>query len=90
MNLHEYHRSRSFFDLRQMVSQFSKLTPFFSKTVELFEIKYNVKDFGSTEIITYTNGLGHMTKMVATPMYGKNTSEMFSRTRGQIAMKLVI
>ena len=33
------------------VSQFSKLNPFLSKTFELFETKYHVKDFGSTEII---------------------------------------
>ena len=26
----------------------------------------------------YTNGLGHMTKMVATPIYGKNPSFFFS------------
>ena len=38
------------------VSQFSKLNPFFSKTVALFETKYFVKNFGSTEIIIYTNG----------------------------------
>ena len=32
------------------------------------------------------NGIGHMTKMVAMPIYGKNSSVSFSV--GQIAMKL--
>ena len=31
-----------------------------------------MKDFGSTEIKIYTNGLGHMTKMAVMPIYGKN------------------
>ena len=30
-----------------------------------------MKDFGSTEIIIHTNGLGHITKMAATPIDGK-------------------
>ena len=55
------------------------------------EFKYHVKAFGSTEKIIYTNGLGHMTKMAATPIYDKNPSKIFfSRTRGPIAMKLVM
>ena len=75
-----------------MVTQFSNLNVFFSqKTDELFETKYHVKDFGSTETKIYTNRLGHMTKMAATPIYGKNPSKIFfSRTNGQIAMKLVM
>ena len=71
MNLHQYKRSMSFFDLSP-VSVF-KVKSFFSKTVELFETKYHVNDFGSTEIIIYTNGLGHMTKTAVTPIYGKKT-----------------
>ena len=31
---------------------------------------------------------GHMTKMAATPLYGKNTSKIFSETGGPISMKL--
>ena len=35
------------------------------------------------------NGLGHMTKMAAMPIYGKNPSKIFfSGTGGQISMKL--
>ena len=32
--------------------------------------------------------LGHMTKMAATPIYGKNPSKIFSGTGGQISTKL--
>ena len=74
MNLYEDQRLRSFFDLGQRSLGFNI---FFSKTVELFE----TKDFGRTEMKIYTNWLGHMTKMAATPIYGKNLSKNFlSRT----------
>ena len=37
----------------------------------------------------YINNLGHMTKMAAMPIYGKNPSKIFfSRTGGSISMKL--
>ena len=37
----------------------------------------------------YINNLGHMTKMAAMPIYGKNTSKIFfSRTGGPISKKL--
>ena len=32
--------------------------------------------------------VGHMTKMTATPIYGKNPSKIFSRTGGPIFTKL--
>ena len=42
---------------------------------------------GGTKI--YINGPGHMTKMAATPIYGKNPSKIFfSRTGGPIFTKL--
>ena len=37
----------------------------------------------------YINNLGHMTKMAAMPIYGKNPSKVFfSRTGGPISKKL--
>ena len=36
----------------------------------------------------YINNLGHMTKMAAMPIYGKNPSKIFSKTNRQISMKL--
>ena len=42
---------------------------------------------GGTKV--YINGPGHMTKMAATPIYGKNPSKFFfSGTEGPISMKL--
>ena len=41
---------------------------------------------GGTKV--YINGQGHMTKMAATPIYGKNPSKIFSRTGGPIFSKL--
>ena len=36
----------------------------------------------------YEHDAGHMTKMAATPIYGKNPSKTFSRTGGLISTKL--
>ena len=41
---------------------------------------------GGTKV--YINGPGHMIKMAATPIYGKNPSKIFSRTGGPIFTKL--
>ena len=40
---------------------------------------------GGTKV--FINGPGHMTKMAATPIYGKNPSKIFSRTGGPIFTK---
>ena len=36
----------------------------------------------------YQHDAGHMTKMAAMPVYGKNCSKIFSITIGPISMKL--
>ena len=36
----------------------------------------------------FINKPGHMTKMAAMPIYGKNPSKFFSRTTGPISTKL--
>ena len=36
----------------------------------------------------YIDNLGHMTRMAAMPIYGKNPSKIFSGTGGPISMKL--
>ena len=36
----------------------------------------------------YINNPGHMTKMAAMPIYGKNLSKIFSETNGLISMIL--
>ena len=51
---------------------------FFSETAELFETKYYVKDFGSTEMKISTNGLGHMTTRAPRPYMEKNLQKSIS------------
>ena len=45
-----------------------------------FETKYYVKGYGSTRMKIYAH-LGHMVKMVATPIYGKNHSKNLLRNQ---------
>ena len=45
---------------------------FFPETVESFEIIIHMKVYGSTGTKIGTNEFGHMTKMAAMPIYGKN------------------
>ena len=53
---------------------------FFSKTACPIKAKFYVEPpwVGGTEVCS--RHLGHMTKMAATPIYGKNPSKIFSRT----------
>ena len=78
LNLHEYQRSRSFFDLSQRLLGFSKLNPFFSETVELIWTKYYAKDFGSIEMKICINGLGRMTMRPPRPYMVKTLQKSFS------------
>ena len=62
---------------------------FFSETAWLIKAKFNVEPpwVGGTKFCL--RHLGHMTKMAATPIYGKNPSKIFfSRTRRPIFTKL--
>ena len=66
---------------------FSKI--FFSETAWPIKAKFYVEPpwEGGTKV--YINGPGHMTKMAAMPIYGKNPSKIFfSRTGGPIFTKL--
>ena len=42
---------------------------------------------GGTKVCS--RGLGHMTKLAVTPIYGKNPSKIFSRTKGPMTLCLV-
>ena len=62
---------------------------FFSKTACLINVKFYVEPpwVGGTKVCS--RHLGHMTKMAARPIYGKNPSKIFfSRTGRQIFTKL--
>ena len=59
---------------------FSKI--FFSKTDGPVKAKFHMEPQWDGGIKVYSRGLGHMTKVAATPIYGKNSSKVFfSRTK---------
>ena len=73
--------------VRRPSSTFSNI--FSSETAWPIKAKFYVEPpwEGGTKV--YINGLGHMTKMAATPIYGKNPSKIFfSRTGRPIFTKL--
>ena len=73
MNLHEYQRSRSFIDLGPRSLRFKTFSNFFFlETARLIEAKFHVEPPWDGGMNLNTNGLCHMTKMAAMPVYGKN------------------
>ena len=61
---------------------------FSSETTWPIEAKFYVQPPWQGGKKFYINGSGHMTKMAATPIYGKNPSKIFSRTCWPIFTKL--
>ena len=55
----------------------------FSQTIGPIELKFYVKTPYDKLAKIYAKYFGHMTKMGATPIYGKNLLKIFSRTRRQ-------
>ena len=61
----------------------------FLETAWLIKLKFYVEPPWEVAFKFYSQYLGHMTKMAATPIYGKNPSKIFfSRTGGPISTKL--
>ena len=65
---------------------FSKI--FFSETAWPIKAKFYMKHLWEGGTNVFINNPGHMTKMAAMPIYGKNPSKFFSETTGPISMKL--
>ena len=66
---------------------FSKI--FFSETARPIKAKFYMKHLWEGGTNVYINNPGHMTKMAAMPIYGKNPSKIFfSGTGGSISTKL--
>ena len=66
---------------------FSKI--FFSKTAGTIEAKFHMEPQWDGGTKVFLRGLGHMTKMAAKPIYGKNPSKIFfSRTKGLMTLWL--
>ena len=72
MKLYEYQRSRSLIDLGPNLSDSIFLNFFSSITTRPIEAKFHVEPSWDGETKICSNGPGHMTKMVALPIYGKN------------------
>ena len=60
----------------------------FSQTIGPIEFKFHVKAPYDKLAKIYTKHFGHMTKMAATPKYGKNPLKIFSRTRRWMTLGL--
>ena len=52
------------------------------------ELKFYVKTPYNKSAKIYTKYCGHMTKMAATPIYGKNLLKIFARTRRPVTLRL--
>ena len=72
MDLYEYQRSRSFIDLGPIKSDSIFLNFVSSITIIPIEAKFHVELPWNRGTDASSNGLGHMTKMAAMPIYGKN------------------
>ena len=68
-------------------SRFSNI--FSSETTGPIEAKFHMESQWDVGTKVYIFGPGHMTKMAATPIYGKNPSKIFfSRTKRPMTLKL--
>ena len=54
---------------------------FFTNLSDPIELKFHVKTPYDKLAKIYTKYFGHMTKMMTTPIYGKNHLKIFPRTR---------
>ena len=72
MNLYECQRSRSFIDLGPNLSDSIFLNFFSSISTESIEAKFHVEPLSNGGTKASSNGPGHMTKVAAIPIYGKN------------------
>ena len=72
MDLYEYQRSRSFNGLGTNLSDSIFLNFFSSITTRPIEAKFHVAPPWNGGTKESSKGSGHMTKMAAMPIYGKN------------------
>ena len=61
---------------------------FFSKTAGPIKAKFHVAPQWDVGTKVGLQGLGHMTKMAAKPIYDKNPSKIFSRTKWPMTLWL--
>ena len=61
---------------------------FFSETAGPIKTKFHMEPPGDGGTKVCSGGLGHMTKMAAMPINGKNTLKIFSGTKGRMTLGL--
>ena len=93
MAIDKFQRSRLTFALSAKVAHIVVLSIYqnivFSQTIGPIELKFHVKTPYDKSAKIYTKYFGHMTKMAATPIYGKNLLKIFfSRTRRPMTLGL--
>ena len=90
MAINKFQRSRLTFDLSaKALIPINRLKHSFSQTISPIELKFHVKIPYAKLTKIFTKDFGHMTKMAATPIYGKNSLKIFfSRTRRSVTLGL--
>ena len=92
MAIVKFQRSSLTFALSAKVAHFVfppiYLNIVFSQTSDPIELKFHVKTPYDKLAKIYTKYFGHMTKMAATPIYGKNLIKIFSRTSRPVTLRL--
>ena len=92
MAINKFQRSRLTFDLSAkslILESHQYIKTVFSQNFDPIELKFHVKTPYDKLAKIYTKYFGHMTKMAATPIYGKNTLKIFcSRTRRPVTLGL--
>ena len=95
MTINKFQKSRLTFDLSAFSLGRSYLSPIniskivFSQTIGPFELKFHMKTPNDKLAKMYAKHFGHITKMAATPIYGKNPLKIFfSGTRRPMTLGL--
>ena len=93
VSINKFQRSRLTFDLSAKVAHIGVPLTYqnivFSETTWPIEIKFHMTTPYDWLAKIYTNCYGHMTKMATTPIYGKNSLNIFfSGTKGPLALRL--
>ena len=93
MAINKFQRSRLTFALSAKVAHIVVPSIYYnivsSQTIGPIELKFHMKTPYDKSAKIYTKYFGHMTKMAATPIYGKNHFKIFfSRTRRPVTLRL--
>ena len=92
MAIKKFQKSRLTFDLSAYVAYIGVPSIYqnivFSQTIGPIELKFHTKTLYDKLAKIYAKYFGHMTKMTATPIYGKNHLKIISRIRRTVILRL--